>query len=73
MKYILLILAFVLLPLAVGWAGFEIGKGVGKVVEVEKECPLLSNYCEESESPSLQAMLSQKEFNIKNEFLIKCE
>jgi len=65
MKTILILLAFVLLPLAVGWSAYEVGKGVGKVVEVEKEC--LACYCEECGLTSLQSLLSNKDFTVKCE------
>ena len=71
---IFIIMAFVLLPLAVGWSAYEIGKGVGKtvVVETEKECPVsgLDFYCEEQEEIPL-VVLSKMMAN--GEFTINCE
>jgi len=63
MKYVLIFLAFIALPLSVGWASYEVGKSMGEIREIAivKEVPAsgLDCYCEEveCETKTLPAMI----------------
>lgn len=77
MKIILIFLAFIMLPASIGWAAFEIGRGVGKVKIEERieyrtrECPIaketippLPNLLKDQQTKAAQTRAANCEWNL---------